>query len=93
MKTKSEFERFETDCHTVVDRSDINLKGLRYEVLPDGHDDGQRSLYIRESRETMKELLGVLYEWAYDGSDSVMFCEDDFEQSEFNPFDRELVSK
>tara|TARA_B110000285_G_C15027173_1_gene564772 strand:- start:401 stop:919 length:519 start_codon:yes stop_codon:yes gene_type:complete len=80
---------FKTDCHTVVDRSDVNLKGLHYEIVTEVHSGGfkQKLLYIRETKATMKERLSeYLFEWAYDGHDFIGFCEEDFEASEFNPF-------
>jgi len=81
---------FETDCHTVIDRSDINLKGLKYKI--DFNEDamgfGQKLLYICESKETMSEILGKLCEWAFDGGDYIVFSEHDFlDYSEYNPFD------
>ena len=80
---------FKTDCHTVIDRSDVNLKGLHYEIVTEVHSGGfkQNLLYIRETKATMKDLLSeYLFKWAYDGNDSIVFSEEDFEGSEFNPF-------
>ena len=80
---------FETDCHTVVDRTDINLKGLRYviEFAEEARFD-QKLLTLVDSRETLAPIFGTLLEWAYDGSDSIGFSEEDFlDYSEYNPFD------
>ena len=80
---------FETDCHTIVDRTDINLKGLRYviELAEEARFD-QKLLTLVDSRETLAPIFGTLLEWAYDGSDSIGFSEEDFlDYSEYNPFD------
>tara|TARA_R110000782_G_scaffold227368_1_gene314125 strand:- start:392 stop:979 length:588 start_codon:yes stop_codon:yes gene_type:complete len=87
---------FETDCHTVIDRSDINLKGLKYKI--DFNEDamgfGQKLLYICESKETMSKILGELCEWAFDGSDHIIFSEHDFlDYSEYNPFELDRREK
>ena len=84
------FKLFKTDCHTVIDRTDINLKGLHYEVVCEVRSGGskQKLLYIRETKETMQNLLcEYLFDWAYQGGDFIVFSEEDFEgYSEFNPF-------
>jgi len=83
---------FKSDCWTVIDRSDINLKGLHYEIVTETFSNGSQSLlYIRETKSTMKKLLSdYLFEWAYECSDNgeyIIFSEEDFEgYSEFNPF-------
>lgn len=80
---------FETDCHAVIDRTDINLKGLRYviEFAEEARFD-QKLLTLVDSRETLAPIFGTLLEWAYDGSDSIGFSEEDFlDYSEYNPFD------
>lgn len=80
---------FKSDCWTVIDRSDINLKGLHYEIVTETFSNGSQSLlYIRETKSTMKNLLSdYLFKWAYDGHDFIIFSEEDFEgYSEFNPF-------
>lgn len=80
---------FETDCHAVIDRTDINLKGLRYviELAEEARFD-QKLLTLVDSRETLAPIFGTLLEWAYDGSNSIGFSEEDFlDYSEYNPFD------
>ena len=79
---------FETDCHVVIDRSDVNLKGLKYKITKN-KDTKQKTLVICETKQKMLEHLGNhLFDWAYDGNDHIVFCDDDFfDYSEYNPFD------
>ena len=78
---------FKTDCHIVIDRSDVNLKGLKYEIIRHDETD-QEVLVIRETKQTMLNFLGEhLADWAYDGRDFITLVEDDFDEySEYNPF-------
>lgn len=79
---------FKTDCHIVINRSDVNLKGLKYEIIwHEGTD--QKVLIIRETKQTMLNFLGkYVADWAYDGNDFIMLVKDEFEEySEYNPFD------
>jgi len=78
---------FKTDCHIVINRSDVNLKGLKYEIIwHEGTD--QKVLVIRETKQTMLNFLGAhVADWAYDGNDFIMLVKDEFDEySEYNPF-------
>jgi hypothetical protein len=78
---------FETDCHIVINRSDVNLKGLKYEIIWHKETD-QEVLVIRETKKTMLDFLGeYVADWAYDGADFIMLVKDEFDEySEYNPF-------
>ena len=78
---------FETDCHIVINRSDVNLKGLKYEIIWHKGTD-QKILVIRETKQKMLTFLGKhVADWAYDGADFIMLVEDEFDEySEYNPF-------
>ena len=78
---------FQTDCHIIINRSDVNLKGLKYEIIRHKVTD-QKLLVIRETEQTMLNFLGEhVAAWAYDGHDCITLMEDDFDEySAYNPF-------
>ena len=89
---------FENDFYTMIDRSEVNLKGLTYEV----YFDNQWLLRILADRVSVAAILGEhLAQWAYNADDCqyVVFGEDDFiyaaEDNGYCPIDlhrRELAT-
>lgn len=74
---------FEVDTWIFFDRDSFNLKGYKYKFCKGK--DNLLELCKSELPKLKKELDDYHYEWATDGSDTVVFSEDDFEGT-YNPF-------
>jgi len=74
---------FEVDTWIFFDRDSFNLKGYKYNFC-----EGKQNLLEIDKTDLpklKKELSSYHYDWATDGSDTVIFSEDDFEDT-YNPF-------
>ena len=74
---------FEVDTWIFFDRDSFNLKGYKYKFCKGK--DNLLELCKSELPKLKKELDDYHYDWATDGSDTVIFSEDDFEGT-YNPF-------
>tara|TARA_R110002073_G_scaffold7672_3_gene43404 strand:- start:1171 stop:1722 length:552 start_codon:yes stop_codon:yes gene_type:complete len=79
-----EVKTFEVDTWIFFNRDSFNLKGYRYNFC-----EGEQNLLTIDKADLpklKKELTPYLYDWATEGgSDTVLFSEDDFEDT-YNPF-------
>ena len=74
---------FEVDTWIFFDRDSFNLRGYKYNFC-----EGKQNLLEIDKTDLpklKKELSSYHYDWATDGSDTVIFSEDDFEDT-YNPF-------
>ena len=78
-----EIKTFEVDTWIFFNRDSFNLKGYRYNFC-----EGEQNLLTIDKADLpklKKELTPYLYDWATEGEDTVLFSEDDF-QDTYNPF-------
>ena len=83
-----EIKTFKKDTVIMFDRTDFNLKGYRYFIYETPN--YQRfllSIYWKDLPRLKEDLGNRLYDWAMDGSLSLIFSEEDFIDAEtYNPF-------